>query len=214
MRFFSYPHGCVRPRRFTFRPGIRRLSHPAGKRVLLSGDLAYQNLPAGIGRHRAVLRTKCFPPPFMARIFESDGGSVSRGEIQSLEIDFARDACSTAKVNASSKSPAIGPSSLTLSHVCFKSAGSFAKAYRFQAVLDVRRRVPIRWPLSLRFKVLKGDAHVQCYPATRRLGPRRAEISRPHVAGLRAPGRELIPDVKTAATISIRPTKCPGASTI
>ena len=164
------------------------------KTVLLSGDLTYQNTPAGIvvtgGAPNEVFSTTVYGSHFEATVVGLAAGKYS------LEIDFAE----TVFHGEGQRLIEITRNWAKLVDTLdvFKSAGSFAKAYRFQAVLDVADD-PHRWPLSLRFKGLKGDAMFNAIRLRDASGRVVAEISAATLQASEPPGAELIPDVKTAA---------------
>ena len=164
------------------------------KVVLLSGELAYQNLPAGVAVGGAapdgVFSTTAFGPHFDATVVGLAAGSYT------LEIDFAETVFQgegQRLINISR-----GSTKLVEALDVFKASGGFAKPYRFQATLNVADD-PYGWPLSLRFQGLKGDAMFNAIRLRSATGSIIAEISAAVLQASEPPDAGLIPEVKTAA---------------
>ena len=164
------------------------------KVVLLSGELAYQNLPAGVAVGGAapdgVFSTTAFGPHFDATVVGLAAGSYT------LEIDFAETVFQgegQRLINISR-----GSTKLVEALDVFKASGGFAKPYRFQATLNVADD-PYGWPLSLRFQGLKGDAMFNAIRLRSATGSIIAEISAAVLQASEPPEAGLIPEVKAAA---------------
>jgi beta-glucosidase len=163
------------------------------KAVLLSGELAYRNLPAGVvvagGAPDGTFSTTASGSHFEATVVGLAAGRYN------LEIDFAETAFHSEgqRLIEVTRNWAKLVDSLDV----FKVAGGFAKAYRFQAVLDVADD-PYGWPLSLRFQGLKGDAMFNAIRLRDATGRVIAEISAAVLQASEPPGAELIPEVRAA----------------
>ena len=163
------------------------------KAILLSGELSYQNPPPGVVVTGAA-PDGVFSTTACGSHFEATVVGLAAGRYR-LEIDFVETAFhgEGQRLIEITRNWAKFVDSLDV----FKAAGGFAKAYRFEAVLDVADD-PYGWPLSLRFQGLKGDAMFNAIRLRDATGRVIAEISAGVLQASEPPGAERIPDVRAA----------------
>ena len=160
------------------------------KAILLTGEFAYRNLPAGtaIGGAApgAVYSTTAYGLSFEATVVGLAAGDYT------LEVDLAETAVHVRGQRLMDISDGWTP--LVKGLDVIKAAGGFARAYRFRAPLKVADD-PFGWPLVIRFEGQKGEAQ---FSAIRIRGATGGVIAEITAAGLQAsepPGADRIPEV-------------------
>ena len=165
------------------------------KAILLSGDLAYQSLPAGRTIEGATPDARFSTLAFGAT-FEATVVGLAAGDY-TLEVDLAE----TVKHGEGQRLIDISRSSTPLVEALdvFKAAGGFDRAYCFQAPLKVVDD-PFGWPVTIRFQGRKGDAVFNAIRIRTGAGGVIAEITAAELQAAEPSGAEKIPDVQAGAS--------------
>jgi beta-glucosidase len=163
------------------------------KAVLITGELAYRNLPVGTAVVGTAPGTTSSTTAFGSN-FEATAVGLATGNY-TLEVDLAE-----TEVHGEGQrlfDISRGWTPLVERLDVFKAAGGFARAYRFQTPLKVADD-PFGWPVTIRFKGRKGDAMFNAIRIRNTAGGVIAEITAATLQASEPPGAEQVPAAQAA----------------
>jgi len=163
------------------------------KAVLLTGEFAYRNLPVGTTVVGTAPGTTFLTTAFGSS-FEATVVGLSAGDY-TLEVDLAETVVHGEGQRLIDISR--GQTPLVKELDVFKTAGGFARAFRFQVPLKVVDD-PFGWPVTIRFQGRKGDAMFNAIRIRSAAGGVIAEITAATLEASEPSGAEQVPVVQAA----------------